>query len=327
MKALSLLLVACWLGLAPARAAAAPADPLTELAGLSGLGTLDAARLKGGEIFSARGTQGSFARGVYIESCFYVRAPAAAALAALLQWDPSKHPEDEVTVYQTFRSPGGLDFSRLTALDGKRAPDRWMLKQSRAVAEGAPSELHLTLAEEAILRREPDAGVAWKRVLQGRAEAVAAGGLAAAGYYLADGLKIEPAREFRSLLAMTPKIAARFAGAESAEGIGYAEQGLTQGHSTFALGVLNSRQGARSAQAVDCTYYPSDTYLLSTNLYEIWAWEGGALVWEIDYVSAPFRAYARGLDKVFAGREMIKETRKSIELFRRTVERPGAGGD
>lgn len=321
-KALAILLIS--LGLALARAAAA--DPLAEIAGISSLGNMDARRLKGGEIMSVRGTQGSFARGVYIESCFYVKAPPAATQAALLQWDPTKHPEDEVTVYKTFRAAGDVDFSRLTALDSKRPADRWMLEQSRAVAEGKASELHLTLAEQALFRREPAAAdAAWTKVLQRRAEAVAAGGLAAAGNYRAGDLEIEPAGEFRRLVGITPKIAARFAGAESADVTGYAAQGLTQGHTSFSLGILSSRGGAQSWQAVDCTYYPSDTYLLSADFYEIWPWEGGALVWQVDYVSAAFRAYTRGLDKVFAGREMIKETRRSIELFRRSVEGQSAG--
>lgn len=320
LKTLCILLV--FSGLALARPA--DADPLAEIAGVSDLGRMDGRRLQNGEIWSRRGTQGSFARGVYLESCFYVKAPPATVQAALLQWDPSKHPDDEVAAYQTFRSAGGVDFSRLTALDRKRPADRWMLEQSRAVAEGKPSELHLTLAEQAIFRSEATASAAWNKVLQRRAKAVTAGGLAAAGGYLAGDLKIEPPGEFRSLLGMTPMIAARFAGAERADVTGYAEQGLTQGHTSFSLGLLSWRQGAQSWQVVDCTYYPSDTYLLSANLCEIWPWEGGALVWQIDYVSAPFRAYARGLDKVFAGREMIKETRGSIDRFRRSVEGPGA---
>lgn len=297
------------------------ADPREELAQVSGLGPLSAARLKGGEVISARGSPGGFARGVYIESCFYVKAPAAAVEAALLQWDPSKHPPEDVAAYEMTRAPGGIDFSRLTTLDAKRAADRWMLDQSRAVADGQPGDLHLTSAEEAVFRAEPQVSAAWKRILERRAGAVSAGGLGAAGPYRAADLTIDPPQEYRRLIGMTPKIAARFAGMETAATNGYAERGLTQGHTSFSLGVLTSRPGAQSTQVMDCTYYPSDTYLLSADLYELWAWEGGTLVWQVDYISAAFRPYTRGLDKLFAGREMIKETGKSIDVFRRSLER------
>ncbi len=293
------------------------AGPLEELGKTAGLGSVDAARLKNGEVISARGAQGGFARGVYIESCYFVKAPPEAVETALLHWDPSKHPEDEVSIYETFRAGENVDFTLLASLTPKRPANRWLLEQSRAVSEGKANELHLSPADAAIFRREADASPAWKRVLERRASV----GLAAAARYLAGDLEIEPPLEYRSLIGMTPKIAARFAGAESSNVTGYAEQGLTQGHTSFCLGTLSSRKTEQSWQIVDCTYYTSDTYLLSANLYEIWSWEGGALVWQVDYVSAAFRAYARGLDKMFAGREMMKETAKSIEMFRRSVAR------
>lgn len=295
--------------------AVARAEPLADLAQVSGL-RLDAQKLKAGEVISARGSQGSFARGVYIESCFYVKALPASVEAALLEWDPSKHPQDDVTFYGTSRAPGGIDFTRLTNLSAKRPADRWMLEQSRAAADGKRSELHLMPADEAILRAEPVAGTAWKRILERRAGA----GLTMAGKFQAGDLTIEPNEEFSSLVGMTPKIAARFSGVETRGVIDYAEQGLTQGHTSFSLGILASREGTGSSQVVDCTYYPSDTYLLSADFYELWAWEGGTLVWQVDYVSAAFRAYTHGLDKVLAGREMIKETGKSIAAFRKSVE-------
>lgn len=295
------------------------AEPLAELARASGLGGVDAQRLKAGEIINARGTKGSFAHGVYIESCFFVREPPAAVGAALMQWDPSKHPEEEVAAYQIARAPAAPDCSRVARLKSTRGADRWLENQSAAVKNGKTSSLHLSPAEAGIFRQETGgANAAWERVLRARAEAVAAGGLAAAGDFpLGDGTISAP-EELRGLLGMTPAISALFGGVTGMGGDRwlYAERASTQGHTSFSLGTLTAQAGAESWQIMDCTYYTSDTYFMSVDLYYLWAWEGGTLVWQVDYVSAPFRAYAHGLDKIFAGREMIKETAKSIESFR-----------
>ena len=88
-------------------------------------------------------------------------------------------------------------------------------------------------------------------------------------------------------------------------------------------GMLCARKSPGSCQVLDTTYFTSGTYYLSIDLYQLWPWENGTLVWQVDYISAPFRSYAIGVDKVLAAREMLKDTGRSIRLFRRDVEQQG----
>ncbi len=59
---------------------------------------------------------------------------------------------------------------------------------------------------------------------------------------------------------------------------------------------------------------------MSAIAYQLWPMENGTLVWQADFVSAPFRAFTGGLDRVFAGREMIKESQQTIRLLRAEAE-------
>jgi hypothetical protein len=68
-KALCLLLAAAAAG-TPSQAA-----PLDELRSLSQLQNVDLAKLKRGEIASARGPVGDFPRGIHLECCYFIHAP------------------------------------------------------------------------------------------------------------------------------------------------------------------------------------------------------------------------------------------------------------
>jgi hypothetical protein len=60
---------------------------------------------------------------------------------------------------------------------------------------------------------------------------------------------------------------------------------------------------------------------MSVTLYELFPVDDGTLIWQSSFVSAPFRSYLGGADRFFAGKEIVKEMRKSIQLFRNDVER------
>ena len=103
-------------------------------------------------------------------------------------------------------------------------------------------------------------------------------------------------------MKIAPAIAARFApvlskapfsGATNPpdELVPYWEAALVRGHTSLHGGFLSARKSASSWQIADCTYFASDTYFFSVNLYELWPVENGTLVWQIDFVSAPFRGF------------------------------------
>ena len=330
--------------------ALAAADPLTEIKAASGLEGLDAAKLRRGEIITGRGTQGSFGRGVYAESCYFLQAAPEAVQRTLLHWNPSTYKETEVSAYATYHWPAGSPEAFKTfALNEKTAVDRTLLDWTVAAGtRGEAGELHLRPDEVAGFRqafagrdlapvgaKAAAASVAWQGLLARHSEAVGGGGFAALpSYKAADGATIQAAGEIRSLLKMTPKVAARFTPLTGARGlldgggttaqeiVPYAEESLVRGHTSFCLGAMAAMPTPGETTGflvLDCSYYTTDTYFLSFSLYQAWPWEGGTLVWEVDYASAPFRSYLGGVDRVFAGREMTKDSTGAVATFRKEL--------
>ena len=65
-----------WMAAAVALAlVSAHGGPFEEIRALSKLPPLDLAKLKGGEIVTQRGAEGDFARGISLESCYFIAAP------------------------------------------------------------------------------------------------------------------------------------------------------------------------------------------------------------------------------------------------------------
>ena len=326
----------------------AVADPLSELKAASGLGEVDAGKLRRGDILAARGTQGSFARGVYAESAYFLNAAPDTVERTLLHWDPSKYPEAEVSAYDTYpwptTTPGVF---KTFALEEKKALDRTLLDWTIATGtHGQAGELHLRPDETKEFQQtfagrnltgpgaqEAAVNAAWQATLHRHSDLVGAGGFAAQPSYKSGGATISAADEFRSLLKMTPTIAARFApltgakpladgsGTTADEVVPYAEESQVHGHTSFGLGVMSALRtpGGNGWLAADYTYYTADTYFVSLTVYQFWPWEGGTLVWQVDYASAPFRSYLGGVDRTFAGREMAKDSAGAVATFRKEL--------
>ena len=325
-------------------------DPLGELKAASSVEGMEAKPLLHGEILTARGIKGSFARGVYAESCYFLKAAPDGVKTTLLHWDPSKYKETEVSAYRSYRWPTGPEVFQAMRLNPAVSADRTLLDWTTgAVRDNAPGELHLRREELGGFRQvlaggnaakaegqDAPVNTAWQELLQRHSDAVGAGGLVALPSYKAGSVNIVAADEFRSLLKMTPGIAARFAGLTGARPLAasgaaavdeiapYAEESLVRGHTSFCLGATAALRAAEGGwQVLDLTYYTADTYFLSFSVYQLWPWEGGTLVWEVDYASAPFRGYLGGLDRVFAGKEMTKDSTGSVTTLRKELAARG----
>ncbi len=92
--------------------AAAQAAPLDELRSLAQLPPVNLEKLKQGAILTQRGAGGGFSRGIYLESCYFVRAPMETVGNALLHWDPLQHRELDVRLYQEYSVPGAASVFR-----------------------------------------------------------------------------------------------------------------------------------------------------------------------------------------------------------------------
>lgn len=314
-------------------AASVRGGPVEELRSLTQLSSIDPAALKRGQIVVERRPEAVFPRGISLESCYFLDAPMAEVGAALLHWDPVRHKEMEVRLYQEFSLPPGPDVFRALELSPATPDDNWILQRTEQVARGStPGELHLTSQETDILRQKSaTASASWQEILRRRSEALARGGLAAVAPYGNDS-SISPAAEFRGLLTLAPKAARHFepiakaqpifaSGKPASEAVGYWEATRVRDHTTLQLGLVAAQKAPASWQLINCVYYPSDTYFMALDLFQLWPLDGGTLVWQVGFVSAPFRSYLGGVDRYVAGKQMMQETIETIKAFRSDVER------
>lgn len=323
--------------------AAFAAEPIQQIGSLSGLPGVDLDRLKHGEIVSARGPLGNFPRGVYVEACYFIKAPVQAVGEKLLHWDTSKHPELEVSILREYTWPAPANVFDPLALSSQKTKDKWLIDRTwQTLISGRPGELYLSANEAAAAKlptqpspeqRDAKVNEFWKKVLAARDKAIESGGLNALPRFSAVNIDISIRGEFDGLMRLAPKIASHFQplikakpfaeeGNPADEIAPYWQQSRVRGHSTLHEGFLAARKSSTTWQVADCTYFSSDTYFMSVTFFELFPVDNGTLVWQIDFVSASFKPYLGGTDRFFAGKEMVKGTAKTIELFRRHAEKP-----
>jgi hypothetical protein len=173
---------------------------------------------------------------------------------------------------------------------------------------------------------------AWREILRRRSEALARGGLNAIAPYGTADNSISPGSEFRGLLSLAPKAARHFrpitgaqpmvsAGEPATEAVGFWEAFKARDHNILQLGLFAGRKESDSWQLIDCVYYPSDTYFMALDLFQLWPVDGGTLVWQVGFVSAPFRGYLGGIDRFIAGKLMMQATLGTIIAFRSDIEK------
>lgn len=323
----------CWLLAAAATGALAHGGPLDEMRALSELPPVDLTALKRGEIVSVRGPMGNFSRGIYLESCYFIHASINIVGTALLHWNPAPHKSLEVRLYREFSLPAAADAFKTLQLNPAISDDRWLLGHTAEVFQAYQTgDLHLTEEEAALLRKKPmTPSVTWQEILRRRSDALARGGLSAVAPYASNEL-ISPGSEFHGLLTLAPKIARHFRpilgahplvanGRLASEVVAYWETARVRNHTTLQLGLVAAHKSLESWQLIDCIYYPSDTYFMALDLYQLWPVEGGTVVWRVSFVSAPFRSYLGGLDRFVASKQMMQETLDTIGVFRADIEK------
>jgi len=306
------------------------ATPLDDIKAASGLRSIDIAQLQRGEITTNRGALGGNPRGVYAESCYIIHAPPARVVETLSKWDPTKHPELEVRTSRDFSWPAEADAFATLQL---RADDQWLIDRT---ATGHDGDLNLPASARAKLPRTAAADSAsafWRELLLAINGEISAGGLDRVAPIRASRGEISAFSEFDALLKMAPEIAKHFQplverrpfrdGRAQADMIApWWEVAKTHGHPSVHSGFVAAvRQSENSWQAADCTFYASDSFFFSVSLYQISPTADGTLVWQVDFVSAPFPTFAGSVARYFAQGEMLKDTAQTVRAFRSDVER------
>ncbi len=320
------------------------ASALEQIRAGSGLPRLDLRQLQSGAIVTSRGPLGAFPFGVYAESAYFIHAPVAVVGEKLMHWNGSSHGELGIRKLHEYRWPAKPSVWDSLNLNSSRPDDRWIIDRTRRLLRPITnSDLHLTQSDVTTFRqlshqtrstaqRGASVNFFWRKILQGRNDALARGGLSALPVYSANGARIDAGAQFNGLLKLAPRIAAHFrplvngqpfnmGGRPVGEIVPYWEMASVRGHTALLSAFLVARKGNDAWQISDCTYYVSDTYFMSFSLYELRSQADGTLVWQIDFASAPFHSFTAGLDRVFAGKEMEKEAVQIARLFRADVER------
>jgi hypothetical protein len=321
------------------------AGALEQIRPISRLPELDLRKLEHGDIAGARGPLGKFVRGVYSESCYFIRAGVPVVGEKLLHWNSAKHPELEVATLREYRWPAPPNAWDTLVLTSARREDKWLTERTWQLNTGAKTDLHVTRADIASFQEmarharsssasDRDAAVTgfWRKILHARSDTLATGGFAALPVYSADGAQIDTRAEFDNLMRLSPAIASHFRGLingppfkpapnSAVEVVPYWQVARARGHTNLHGAFLVAHKDAPSWQMADCTYYVSDTYYMSVSLYELFPQDNGTLVWQIDFASAPFRPFTGGLDRIFAGSQMLKDTAQTAKLFRGDVEK------
>src|SRR5438874_7111286 len=75
------------------------ADPLADVASFSVIKNADPAKLAEGRVIAARGPGMKFARGLSVESCFFVPVPIQKTVDRLIEWNPTAHRELKVYLH------------------------------------------------------------------------------------------------------------------------------------------------------------------------------------------------------------------------------------
>ena len=92
------------------------------------------------------------------------------------------------------------------------------------------------------------------------------------------------------------------AGEPASETVGFWEAFKARDHNILQLGLFAGRKESDSWQLIDCVYYPSDTYFMALDLFQLWPVDGGTLVWQVGFVSAPFRSLSRRARSLHCGK-------------------------
>ncbi|MEP6685675.1 MAG: hypothetical protein ABJB22_02760 [Verrucomicrobiota bacterium] len=321
----------------------ARADAVSEMAGFSVFDKVDLAELARSDVKTAHGVPMSTARFISVQSCWVAPGTTAQQIAAMRQWNPTKHPELKVFLHSDIPgSPNVASFARL-----KNAPDNDVVRSLVSATEELSSELQISKAEA---KKSPPgkAGTGggvmsapvvafWTNILASRAQTFASGGSAAQAAYDHSGEAIRPGAELSGMLREQEKIRRQFSGFLENTGIGrgagsikpelYWELLKVEDDGVLTLGASYSRAGANGTyQAADTLYYASGGYYSGVTLYQMWPVNAGGhpstLVWRGDMISAASLASLHGIEKLASESSMMKDVAKAVTLFRRDT----AGG-
>jgi len=316
----------------------ARADPISELRSVSVFKDADLTKLANGEVLASKGPAMSSSRGLSIETAYLVKAPVKTTYALQQRWDPTRHPELKVFAQGEFSgrgSPG--DFQNLASVRSNASIKNFV--DATLKLPGDASKLQLSNAEVKMFApggggngAMPSSVVAfWSKVLAGRVQSFASGGLAAQAPYETTGSPVRVGNEVASLIRESGSARSQFSSLISSTPIGGGRGSSpssqswqlfdADGTAALSLSAGYGKPAGDGWQAADLQYYSSGGVYAVVTLYQLWPVKVGnqdaTLIWRVDMTSASELGELRGAERLGSGAAMMREIQKLVRAFLR----------
>ena len=300
---------------------------MSELAEFSVFGKVDPAALEKGEIKTAAGPPMSTERYLSVQACLIVPQPPSKVIENMRRFDPTQHRELKVFLHSDMPgSPSVANFSKLS-----NAPNNIAVQRLRNATQKMAPDLQLSRAEAQQFTSGGQPFDIWAKILAGRAQSFAAGGLAAAAPYDHTGQPVQPGKELSGLVRQQTKVNRQFGGFLGNTGlIGgkgslkpelYWELLQVEDEGVLTLGASYSRATSSGGyQTADGLYYASGGYYVALTLYQLWPIDLGGrastLVWRGDFTSAGSLGELHGIERLASESAMRKDVSKAVQIFK-----------
>lgn len=320
----------CWLaaiGIFVSSGACAQ-DAFQSLKTFSDVPGIDEQALKKGTVLTRAAGIDGFSRGIYAEFVWWMAAPPS-AIAKVVTNGPEAAP-GQPKIYRTIRGTPSIDSFSAFKLDGSRAADKTLIKQTTSGDGLFLGGKELAEATDAMAKSTTveTAEAVWRKILLGRCVLFQKAGLRGQPALSHGNEVITALGDIRGMISAFPKVAKRF-GKTLADTL-YASSG-SRGSLWWDLSVVNNVQnpsaGAtfvvespESIRVFDVTFFSGGTYFFAASLYEAWSWNGGALVWRLDVLSIPVRSYSLGMDRKIGSKMMGEEVTEQIKRWQKTLK-------
>ncbi|MBV9298489.1 MAG: hypothetical protein JO066_05885 [Verrucomicrobia bacterium] len=311
------------------------ADPMSDLRSVSVFKDADLNKLASGEVLASKGPTMSFARGLSVETAYVVRAPVKAVVSLQQQWNPLRHPELKIYAQADISGRGtAADFQGLSSVRQNSSVKAFVDATLRLPQDA--SKLQLSNAEAKQFSpggssngAMPSSVVAfWSKVLAGRAQSFASGGLSAEAPYETTGSPVHVQEEVSRLIRESGSVRTVFGSLISSTPIGGGRSSPASqtwqmfdadGLAAVSLTASYGKPSADGWQSADLQYYSSGAVYAVLTFYQLWPVkvdnQDAALVWRIDMTSAAQLGELRGVERLGSGAAMMREIQKGVKAF------------
>ena len=323
------LAAAVWL---PLLELSARADPISELRSLSVFKDADLGKLANGDVLASKGPPMGYSRGLSVETAYIVKAPVKTTVALQSQFNPARHPELKVFAQEDFSGRG--NFQNLASVRGGSSVKSFV--DATMKLPGDAAKLQLSNAEVKMFvpgggeGAMPPAVVAfWSKVLAGRAQSFASGGLGGLAPYETTGSPVRADSEVANLLRGNGNVRSHFSSLISSTPLGGGRGGGSQtwqvfdadGIAAVSLSASYEKPEGDGWQSADLLYYASGGVYAVVTLYQLWPVKVGnqdaTLVWRVDMVSASELGDLRGVERLGSGAAMMRTIQRDVKAFLR----------